>query len=149
MAAASSTLPAQLRLQSTAAQQEPKAKANALIEALPGNSLVSKCVPAAPSRASSNWGPALARARPPFFHRRGSLILTSALFCRTGSAVLGIAVAGAAVSSELYVVNPESIILGSSAVLFTFLAGQVRGPYREWADSQINVRTHSQLLLAH
>lgn len=36
-------------------------------------------------------------------------------------------------------VNPESIILGSSAVLFTFLAGQVRGPYREWADSQINV----------
>lgn len=53
--------------------------------------------------------------------------------------MLGIAVAGAAVSSELYVVNPESIILGSSAVLFTFLAGQVRGPYREWADSQINV----------
>lgn len=40
-----SSLPAQARLQSTTAQEEPKAKANALIEALPGNSLVSKYVP--------------------------------------------------------------------------------------------------------
>jgi F-type H+-transporting ATPase subunit b len=53
---------------------------------------------------------------------------------------LGTAVTGWAISSELYVVNEETIVLGSFAFLAAYIASAVRAPYREWADAQIQVR---------
>merc|ERR1712230_22066 len=82
---------------SSAPAQDPKVKANALIEALPGNSLVSK----------------------------------------TGWVTLTTALTGAAVSNEIFVLNEEVVILGSFIVFMGYLSTVVRGPYREWADGQI------------
>lgn len=87
------------RAASTSTAVEPKAKANALLAALPGTSLVSK----------TGW-----------------VTLTSAL-------------SAAAISSELFVVNEEVVILGSFVIFAGYIASVVRAPYTEWADEQIKV----------
>ena len=91
---------------SSAPAQDPKVKANALIEALPGNSLVSK----------------------------------------TGWVTLTTALTGAAVSNEIFVLNEEVVILGSFIVFMGYLSTVVRGPYREWADGQIQVRPRNAVI---
>merc|ERR1711939_800358 len=47
------------------------------------------------------------------------------------------ALPGAAVSNEIFVLNEEVVILGSFIVFMGYLSTVVRGPYREWADGQI------------
>ncbi|KAK4047344.1 atp4 subunit B of the stator stalk of mitochondrial F1F0 ATP synthase [Microbotryomycetes sp. JL221] len=83
-----------IRFQST---QAPATKAASLLDALPGNSLVSK----------------------------------------TGSAMLATALTGAAISSELFVLNEEVVILGSFVVFVGYVSTLVRGSYTEWANGQI------------
>lgn len=78
----------------------PKVKANALINALPGNSLVSK----------------------------------------TGYVTLTTALAGAGISSELFVLNEEVVILGSFIIFAGYVSNLLREPYSSWADGQIKVR---------
>lgn len=58
---------------------------------------------------------------------------------RTGIVTLGTALTGLAISSELYVVNEESIVFGGFVLLAGYIASAVRAPYREWADGQISV----------
>ncbi|KAM0786682.1 hypothetical protein ACM66B_002127 [Microbotryomycetes sp. NB124-2] len=82
-----------VRFQSTT----PATKAASLLDALPGNSLVSK----------------------------------------TGSAVLATALTGAAISSELFVLNEEVVILGSFVIFVGYVSTLVRGSYTEWANGQI------------
>ncbi|KAL8279101.1 hypothetical protein RQP46_008559 [Phenoliferia psychrophenolica] len=72
-------------------------KANALIDALPGNSLVSK----------------------------------------TGIITLTTAVSAAAISSELFVLNEEVVILGSFVIFMGYVSNLVAPAYTEWADGQI------------
>jgi len=76
---------------------DPKAKASSLLDALPGNSVVSK----------------------------------------TGFVTLGTALAGLAISKELFVVNEEIIVLGSFVVLAGYISTVVQTPYKEWAEGQI------------
>ncbi|KAK4049574.1 atp4 subunit B of the stator stalk of mitochondrial F1F0 ATP synthase [Microbotryomycetes sp. JL201] len=83
-----------VRFQSTT---PPAAKAASLLDALPGNSLVSK----------------------------------------TGSAVLATALTGAAISSELFVLNEEVVILGSFVIFVGYVSTLVRGSYTDWANGQI------------
>ena len=75
----------------------PAEKASSIIDALPGNSVVSK----------------------------------------TGSVVLGSGLTAAAISSELYVVNEESLLALGSVILFAYIAKIAREPYNSWASSQI------------
>ncbi|KAH9479283.1 ATP synthase subunit 4, mitochondrial [Psilocybe cubensis] len=59
------------------------------------------------------------------------------LITKTGTALLGVGAAAAAISSELYVVNEETIILVASAIVFTYIAKVIREPYTEWADGHV------------
>lgn len=79
--------------------QTPAAKASSLLDALPGNSLVSK----------------------------------------TGIVTLTAATAAAGISSELFVLNEEVVILGSFVVFLGYVSSLIRQPYAEWADGQIEV----------
>ncbi|KDE04361.1 hypothetical protein MVLG_05240 [Microbotryum lychnidis-dioicae p1A1 Lamole] len=91
--------PSSLRFASSASEKPaPAVKANALIDALPGNSLVSK----------------------------------------TGIITATTAVAAAGISSELFVLNEEVVILGSFVIFVGYVASAVRGPYTEWANGQID-----------
>ena len=75
----------------------PESKASALLDILPGNSIVSK----------------------------------------TGWVTLGTGLSALAVSKELYVANEETVILVAFLIFATFLGKNVSGPYKEWADGQI------------
>ncbi|GAA93673.1 hypothetical protein E5Q_00318 [Mixia osmundae IAM 14324] len=90
--------PVSVRYQSsTPSRPEPASRAAALIDTLPGNSVISK----------------------------------------TGWVTLGTGLTAYAVSSELYVINEETVILGSFAAFAVFVATQVRTPYKDWAESQV------------
>ncbi|KAG9001134.1 atp4 subunit B of the stator stalk of mitochondrial F1F0 ATP synthase [Tulasnella sp. 427] len=78
--------------------QPPAERASAIIDAVPGNSLVSK----------------------------------------TGAIVLGTGLTAAAISSEIYVVNEETVVLAGFLIIATFIARSMRGPYKEWAEGHIN-----------
>lgn len=58
---------------------------------------------------------------------------------KTSYITLGTGLTAAAISSELFVINEEVIVLGSFAILATVIASAVRTPYADWADSQIEV----------
>lgn len=90
-----------LRLASTStpAREDPKSRAQSIINALPGNSPIAK----------------------------------------TSYITLGTGLTAAAISTELFVVTEEVVVLGSFAILATFIASSVRGPYAEWAEGQIEV----------
>lgn len=81
----------------SSSSQDPKSRAAAAIDAIPGNSLVSK----------------------------------------TGSIVLGTALTGAAIGTELFVVNEEIVVGVSFALLIGYLSTVIRAPYSEWAEGQI------------
>lgn len=76
----------------------PESRASALLDVLPGNSLVSK----------------------------------------TGWVTLGTGISALAVSKELYVVNEETVILVAFVLFATFIGRSMAGPYKEWADGQID-----------
>ncbi|KAK9898231.1 hypothetical protein P389DRAFT_208425 [Cystobasidium minutum MCA 4210] len=56
---------------------------------------------------------------------------------KTSYITLGTGLTAAAISTELFVVNEEVVVLGSFAILAAFIASSVRGPYSEWAEGQI------------
>ncbi|KAG8922496.1 atp4 subunit B of the stator stalk of mitochondrial F1F0 ATP synthase [Tulasnella sp. 418] len=80
--------------------QPPAERASSILNALPGNSLVTK----------------------------------------TGSVVLGTGLTAAAISSELYVVNEETVLAAGFIIIVSFIAKSIRAPYKEWAEGHINVR---------
>lgn len=45
-----------------------------------------------------------------------------------------------AISQEYYVANEETVILVAFLVFATFIGRTISGPYKEWADGQIEVR---------
>lgn len=75
----------------------PSAKASSILDALPGNSLISK----------------------------------------TGWVTLGTGLSAMAISKELYVANEETVILVGFLIFATIVGKAVVGPYKEWADGQI------------
>ncbi len=81
------------------AKPPPAEKANAIIEALPGNSIVSK----------------------------------------TGIVVLGTGAVATAISQELYVATDETVLLIGTVAVFSFIVRAMRAPYKEWAETNINV----------
>ena len=81
----------------------PEARASSILDALPGNSLVSK----------------------------------------TGWVTLGTGLTAVAISKEIYVANEETVILVGSLIFSVLVGRAITGPYKEWADSQIEVRIHS------
>lgn len=78
----------------------PEARASSILDALPGNSLVSK----------------------------------------TGWVTLGTGLTAVAISKEIYVANEETVILVGSLIFAVLVGRAITGPYKEWADSQIEVR---------
>ncbi|KAF4611128.1 hypothetical protein D9613_007178 [Agrocybe pediades] len=60
------------------------------------------------------------------------------LITKTGTALLGVGAAAAAISQELYVVNEETIVLIASAIVFAYIGKSVREPYVQWAEGHIN-----------
>lgn len=86
-----------LRYMSTPAPEEPKTKATSILEALPGNSALSK----------------------------------------TG--ILGTSAAAVvyAISNELYVVNDESILLGTFLAFSALFAKYLAPGYKDWADARV------------
>ncbi|PWN51768.1 putative H+-transporting two-sector ATPase chain b precursor, mitochondrial [Violaceomyces palustris] len=75
----------------------PEAKASSILDALPGNSLISK----------------------------------------TGWVTLGTGLSAVAISKEIYVANEETVILAGSLIFAVLVGRAITGPYKEWADSQI------------
>lgn len=77
----------------------PESKASSILDALPGNSLISK----------------------------------------TGWVTLGTGLSAVAISKEIYVANEETVILVGSFIFAVLVGRAITGPYKEWADSQIEV----------
>ncbi|KAF9479568.1 ATP synthase [Pholiota conissans] len=59
------------------------------------------------------------------------------LITKTGTALLGVGAAAAAISQELYVVNEETIVLVASIIVFTYIGKVIREPYSQWAEGHI------------
>ncbi|KAJ7493337.1 ATP4, subunit B of the stator stalk of mitochondrial F1F0 ATP synthase [Mycena galericulata] len=59
------------------------------------------------------------------------------LITKAGTAVLGTGVVAAAISSELYVISDETVLLVGSIVFLTLVARAIRQPYSDWADAQV------------
>ncbi|KAF8202347.1 ATP synthase [Pholiota molesta] len=59
------------------------------------------------------------------------------LITKTGTALLGVGAAAAAISQELYVVNEETIVLIASVIVFTYIGKVIREPYSQWAEGHI------------
>ncbi|AAW42110.1 hypothetical protein CNBC6270 [Cryptococcus deneoformans B-3501A] len=62
---------------------------------------------------------------------------SSSLFTKTGGVILGTGLTAAAVSSELYVANEETVLLVGFLVIATVIGKSVSAPYAEWANGQI------------
>jgi F-type H+-transporting ATPase subunit b len=93
------TLPTASAARGYADKPSPESRATALLDILPGNSLVSK----------------------------------------TGWVTLGTSLSAIAISQEYYVANEETVILAGFLVFATLVGRTVAGPYKEWADGQIEV----------
>ncbi|ORX35353.1 hypothetical protein BD324DRAFT_92456 [Kockovaella imperatae] len=63
---------------------------------------------------------------------------SSSLWTKTGGIILGTGVTAAAVSSELYVINEETIITVGFFIIFAAIARTAGGPYKSWAEGHIN-----------
>ncbi|KAJ6561148.1 ATP4, subunit B of the stator stalk of mitochondrial F1F0 ATP synthase [Mycena vulgaris] len=59
------------------------------------------------------------------------------LITKAGTAVLGTGVVAAAISSELYVISDETVLLVGSMIFLTLVARAIREPYSNWADAQV------------
>lgn len=74
---------------------------------------------------------------------RASSIIDSlpgnSLVSKTGWVTLGTGLTAVAISKEIYVANEETVILVGSLIFAVLVGRAVTGPYKEWADSQIEV----------
>ncbi|KAJ7623596.1 ATP synthase [Roridomyces roridus] len=59
------------------------------------------------------------------------------LITKAGTAILGTGVVAAAISSELYVISDETVLLAGSLIFLTLVARAIRQPYSDWADAQV------------
>lgn len=89
-------------------EPSPETRASALLDLLPGNSLVSK----------TSW------------------------------VTIGTGLSALAISKELYVANEETVILVAFLIFATFIGRTISGPYKEWADGQIEVRLIKKVFLS-
>ncbi|UZJ54825.1 hypothetical protein CBS101457_004145 [Exobasidium rhododendri] len=88
---------ASIPVRTYADKASPESRATAILDILPGNSLVSK----------------------------------------TGWVTLGTGLSAVAISQELYVANEETVLLVGFLIFATYIGKTVAGPYRDWADGQI------------
>lgn len=72
----------------------------------------------------------------------------NSLVSKTGWVTLGTGLTAVAISKEIYVANEETVILAGSLIFATLVARAISGPYKEWADSQIEVRICCDVILA-
>ncbi|KIS66277.1 putative H+-transporting two-sector ATPase chain b precursor [Mycosarcoma maydis] len=72
---------------------------------------------------------------------RASSIIDSlpgnSLVSKTGWVTLGTGLTAVAISKEIYVANEETVILVGSLIFAVLVGRAITGPYKEWADSQI------------
>ncbi|SPO41347.1 probable H+-transporting two-sector ATPase chain b precursor, mitochondrial [Pseudozyma flocculosa] len=61
----------------------------------------------------------------------------NSLVSKTGWVTLGTGLTAVAISKEIYVANEETVILAASLIFAVIVGRAVTGPYKEWADSQI------------
>ncbi|TYJ59205.1 hypothetical protein B9479_000194 [Cryptococcus floricola] len=62
---------------------------------------------------------------------------SSSLFTKTGGVLLGTGLTAAAVSSELYVANEETVLAVGFLIIAGVIGKSVASPYAEWAKGQI------------
>ncbi|WRT63879.1 uncharacterized protein IL334_000805 [Kwoniella shivajii] len=62
---------------------------------------------------------------------------SSSLFTKTGGVLLGTGLTAAAISSELYVANEETVLAVGFLVIFTAIARSIGAPYSGWANNHI------------
>lgn len=63
----------------------------------------------------------------------------NSLVSKTGWVTLGTGLSALAISKELYVANEETVILVGFLIFATLVGRSITGPYKEWADGQIEV----------
>ncbi|KAK8861770.1 hypothetical protein IAR55_002593 [Kwoniella newhampshirensis] len=63
---------------------------------------------------------------------------SSSLFTKTGGVLLGTGLTAAAVSSELYVANEETVLAVGFLIIFTAIARSIGAPYSSWANGHID-----------
>ncbi|PWN91355.1 hypothetical protein FA10DRAFT_265217 [Acaromyces ingoldii] len=61
----------------------------------------------------------------------------NSLVSKTGWVTLGTGLSALAISKELYVANEETVILVGFLIFATLVGRSITGPYKEWADGQI------------
>ncbi|KAL7424580.1 atp4 subunit B of the stator stalk of mitochondrial F1F0 ATP synthase [Cryptotrichosporon argae] len=62
---------------------------------------------------------------------------SSSLFSKTGGIILGTGITAAAVSSELYVANEETVLAVGFFIILAAVARSIGAPYTAWAEGHI------------
>ncbi|WVN85730.1 uncharacterized protein L203_100881 [Cryptococcus depauperatus CBS 7841] len=62
---------------------------------------------------------------------------STSLFTKTGGILLGTGLTAAAVSSELYVANEETVLAIGALIMFAIIGKATAAPYAEWAQGQV------------
>ena len=65
---------------------------------------------------------------------------STSLFTKTGGVLLGTGLTAAAISSELYVANEETVLAVGFFVILAAVASSIGAPYNSWANGHIEVR---------
>ncbi|TXT07487.1 hypothetical protein VHUM_03207 [Vanrija humicola] len=63
---------------------------------------------------------------------------STSLFTKTGGIILGVGVTAAAISTEVYVANEETVLAAAFLIIFTAIAKNIGGPYTSWANGHID-----------
>lgn len=61
----------------------------------------------------------------------------NSIVSKTTWVTVGTGLSALAISKELYVANEETVILVAFLIFATFIGRTISGPYKEWADGQI------------
>ncbi|SGY62921.1 BQ5605_C007g04754 [Microbotryum silenes-dioicae] len=123
--------PSSLRFASSASEKPaPTVKANALIDALPGNSLVSKT-----GIITATTAVAAAGISSELFVLNEEVVVSGVTPCAAGEIEFGKDRVDLFVCARSLFV-PQ--ILGSFVIFVGYVASAVRGPYTEWANGQID-----------
>ncbi|KAL1411872.1 atp4 subunit B of the stator stalk of mitochondrial F1F0 ATP synthase [Vanrija albida] len=62
---------------------------------------------------------------------------STSLFTKTSGIILGVGVTAAAVSTEIYVANEETVLAAAFLIIFTAIAKNIGAPYTSWANAHI------------
>lgn len=65
---------------------------------------------------------------------------STSLFTKTSGVLLGTGLTAAAISSELYVANEETVLAVGFFVILAAVASSIGAPYNSWANGHIEVR---------